>query len=295
MTWSELTREFAAYTALALAIGIAIYVLGSFVIMRAHTERRSWTKALRAALHETFWVVLTQPLLPLWYVVGRRMSPGRGGNVPVIFVHGYFQNRVDFLGFARAVGKAHDAPLYGINYPWTDLVPRNAARLARFVERVCAETGAKQVDLVCHSLGGLVALEYIDEGGAARVRRCVTIASPHAGVTWKGPVLGTIGLGQQVRHGCAFLRDRAGRKIGIPCLSIYSTHDNVVHPPATSALTARGGADLMLEGLGHLTLLFTPRVHGEVIAFLKAPSVASAPPAALTSDAPPAPEQLAAS
>src|SRR4051812_37751578 len=161
MSWSELMREVAGYGSLALAVGIAVYVLGSFFIMRAHTDPRPWGMALRAALRETFWVVLTQPLLPLWYLVGRRMGNRNGGGIPVIFVHGYFQNRVDFLGFARAFAKAHDAPLYGINYPWTDLVPRNAKRLARFIEAVCNETGAPQVDLVCHSLGGLVALEYI--------------------------------------------------------------------------------------------------------------------------------------
>jgi pimeloyl-ACP methyl ester carboxylesterase len=192
--------------------------------------------------------------------------------VPVVFVHGYFQNRVDFVGLARALSKGHDAPLFGFNYPWTDLVPNNAKRLARFIEEVCAETGASQVDLVCHSLGGIVALEYIHEGGDARVRRCVTVASPHAGVAWRGPVIGTVGLGQQVRSGCAFLRDRAGRKIAIPCLSIYSTHDNVVHPPTTSALAARGGVDLVIDGVGHLSLLFTPSVYETIASFLRSPS-----------------------
>ena len=69
---------------------------------------------------------------------------------------------------------------------------REAGVTARFVEAVCAETGAAQVDLVCHSLGGVVALEYIHDAGAKRVRRCVTVASPHAGVAWKGPILGTV-------------------------------------------------------------------------------------------------------
>jgi triacylglycerol lipase len=273
----------AAYASLALAIGIAIYVLGSFLVMRPHTDPRPWRESLRAALRETFWVILTQPLLPLWYVIGRRMGGKRGNAnaVPVVFVHGYFQNRVDFLGLARALARAHEAPLFAINYPWTDLVPNNAKRLARFVERVCEETGAAQVDLVCHSLGGVVALEYIYEMnagemnagdvGGARVRRCVTVASPHAGVAWKGPVIGTVGT--QVRNGCAFLVDRAGRKINVPCLSIYSTHDNIVHPPATSALAARGGFDLVVDGIGHLSLLFTPKVHDQIVSFLRAAKV----------------------
>src|SRR4051812_32208095 len=140
MSYTSITEAVVVWSALALAIGIFGYVVGSFFIMRPHTDPRPFRHALRAALRETFWVILTQPLLPLWYVVGYRMGRGTSGETPVIFVHGYFQNRVDFLGLARALAREHDAPLFGFNYPWTDLVPNNAQRLARFVEQVCAET-----------------------------------------------------------------------------------------------------------------------------------------------------------
>ena len=59
--------------------------------------------ALRAMAHEAFWVVLTQPLLPLFYVVGRRMG-GAPDGVPILLIHGYTQNRVNFLRIARALG-----------------------------------------------------------------------------------------------------------------------------------------------------------------------------------------------
>src|SRR4051812_10945321 len=103
MSYTSFTEAVAAWSALALAIGIFGYVVGSFFIMRPHTDPRPFRHALRAALRETFWVILTQPLLPLWYFVGyrmggRRMGRGLSGETPVIFVHGYFQNRVDFLG-----------------------------------------------------------------------------------------------------------------------------------------------------------------------------------------------------
>jgi pimeloyl-ACP methyl ester carboxylesterase len=270
--------SFVVFGALALGIGIFVYVVASFALMRAHVEARPFRHELRAALEETYWATLTQPLLPLWYLFGRRMGGHDGGDgkvVPVIFVHGYFQNRVGFLGLARTLSRRHGAPLYGFNYPWTDEVPRNAARLDRFIEEVCKERGCDKVDLVCHSLGGVVALEYMHEHmqrtGGARVRRCVTVASPHAGVAYKGPIIGSIR--SQLRRGCAFFQDRAGRRIGVPCLSIYSTHDNVVHPPMTSALNANGGRDLVIEGKAHLSLLFTPRVHDEIVGFLSAESV----------------------
>ena len=252
----------------ATAVGVLLYLTVSFFLMRAHVEPRSARATLRELVRETFWVVLTQPLVPLYYVRGHAMGGDGPGDV-IVFVHGYFQNRANFLGLARGIRNAHVGPMYGFNYPWLSRVEKNAERLAAFVEKVCAASGREHVALVAHSLGGLVALEYMQsEAGARRVRKCVTIASPHAGIPWKGPILGWVG--DQMRSGSAWLSDRAGRKIEVPTLSIYSTHDNMVHPPATSQLATRGGRDLAVEGLGHLAILFDPKVVGAVVEFLRA-------------------------
>jgi triacylglycerol lipase len=191
-------------------------------------------------------------------------------------VHGYTQNRANFLGIARALEAAKIAPLFGFNYPWTARVEGNARRLAQFVERVARETGRPHVSLVAHSMGGLVCLEYMHTTeGAARVRKCVTIASPHAGIAWRGPVIGASGA--QLRAAGEYLRDRKGRKIVVPTLSIYSTHANLVHPPATSALAARGGFDHAVGELGHLSILFDAAVASEVVRFLAAGAAEYAP------------------
>lgn len=183
------------------------------------------------------------------------------------------QNRVDFLLLARACSKAGLGPVYGFNYPWFATVHGNAARLARFCDAVLRETGAGHVNLVAHSLGGLVAMEYLHDAGAGRVRRLVTIASPHAGIAWRGPIVGA--CGPQLREGCDFLVQRASRSVPVPCLSVYSTHDNVVHPPATSMLAGRGARDQAVEHLGHLAILFDPHVADIVVEFLAAPDSAT--------------------
>ena len=45
-------------------------------------------------MRELYYVLITQPLIPLFFFIGRKFSDG--DNVPVVFVHGYFQNRADF-------------------------------------------------------------------------------------------------------------------------------------------------------------------------------------------------------
>jgi pimeloyl-ACP methyl ester carboxylesterase len=266
-------------SATLFVLGVIAYVAGSFFLMRAHTAPRPWGAALREAARETFWTLLIQPLVPLGYLLGRRL--GRGSGRPVVFVHGYTQNRVNFIGLARALGRAGLGPSFGFNYPWHLAIDESARRLGGFIERVCAETKSAAVDVVAHSMGGLVALEHLHLATPSRVRKLVTIAGPHGGVSWRGPVFGRSGA--SMRRGCEFIVDRAGRQIAVPVLSIYSTHDNIVYPPSTSSLTTRGGKDAMVSAAGHLAILFDPQVAREVITFLKDPDIqpiveASSPP-----------------
>lgn len=289
-----------AVVAMAFGIGIAVYVLGSFALTGAHTRRRSFVVSFRELLREALLAAVTQPFLPLFYVVGRRMDPllsprrtrpaphaPTASPVPVVFVHGYMQNRVGFIGLARALAKRGFGPLFGFNYDWLGTLDASAERLGRFVDAVCAETGAEHVDLVCHSMGGLVALEMMRQRSQAtpsapsalRVRRCVTIASPHAGVMWKGPIFGA--GGRSLRRGSSFFEVHASVNVCVPCLSVYSTHDNVVHPKETSSLAKRGGQDVEVEGLAHLAILFSPAVAEHVARFLGA----SDPPPACAREA----------
>jgi len=242
-----------------LLIPALIYLFGSFFLMAAHVEPRRGQSHAAAMLRELYYVLITQPLIPFYFFIGRRMGGGDG--IPVVFVHGYFQNRADFWWMAKQFRKASKGPLYGFNYPWFDTVEKNTPRLARFVDRVCAETGSEKVTLVAHSLGGLVCLEYSHSPlGENRVAHCITVGTPHAGVKWRGPILGKV---------AADLRDGGPERVLVtPTLSVYSTHDNIVHPPATSALSARGGNDAPVDGLGHLSLLYSPDVVRVLLEFI---------------------------
>lgn len=243
------------------------YTFFSYAIAHRFVEPRPFRSLVSHATREATLSLFVQPLLPLFFFVGRRMG-GRKQGQPIVFVHGYFQNRVDFLYLARVLSKAGLGPLYGVNYWSFGRIERSAATLARFVERVCEEQGASSVDLVCHSLGGLVAAEFA-RTHPARVRRCVTIASPHGGIAWPGPVLGPSGA--QMRRKGKYLAERADLPWEVPLLSIYSTHDNVVYPAATSAREHVGGQDLVIDGPGHFAILFHPETAEATRAFLGEP------------------------
>ncbi len=245
---------------LILVFGAGVYLIVSFALMARHVPRRSLHLTFTEMLREALWVTLTQPLLPFYYLAGRRMA--RGDGVPIVFVHGYFQNRVGFIYLARALKKRALGPMYGFNYLWLRDVPTLATQLGRFIESVAEETGAEKVDVVCHSMGGLVAAEYLARGGGlARVRRWVTIATPHRGIVYRGPILGRAKGTLRSGHGLETLPE-------VPLLSVYSTHDNVVHPMTTSQLDGPLAENLEVGAVGHLAILFSPETAAATAKFL---------------------------
>jgi pimeloyl-ACP methyl ester carboxylesterase len=247
-----------------------LYVVVSFGLLWREVPPPAFGSRLRIMSRELVLAALVQPLLPLFYLVGRRMGGGAGQ--PVVLVHGYFQNRADFLGIVRVFRQKGLGPLFGFNYPWTDTTANNVARLALFVEKVCTETGHEKVDLVAHSMGGLICLEYVAEDRyTSRVRRCITIATPHAGVRWSGPLLGA--PSREIRATSPFLIERKTRLVGVPCLSIFSPADNIVFPATTSALATRGGTDKEARASGHFSILFDAEVIEDAATFLQKPDV----------------------
>src|SRR5262249_34888300 len=155
---------------------------------------------------------------------------------PIVLVHGVLVNDGMWYWVRRELSRRGMRAVYTINYgpPYAD-IERFAAQLAAKVDAVCAATGAASVVLVGHSMGGLVARAYVRRFGAARVSRIVTIGTPHHGSTlawtWPGRCLA------QMRPGNAWLldlnRDESNPR-PIPIVSIWSRHDSMVAPQASS-------------------------------------------------------------
>ena len=136
-------------------------------------------------------------------------------HVPVVFLHG--NNDTPFATACNPLyGKIHDfaesflargyspSELWGLGYQGDqcDLLASptnrsgeahstiaNIPDLRRFVHAVLAFTGARQVDIVGHSLGGTLARAWMQEDRSWNlVRRLVTVASPHHGIVDCGPL-----------------------------------------------------------------------------------------------------------
>ncbi len=195
-----------------------------------------------------------------WWMGGDRLPPG-GARPPVLLIHGYGCSRAAWWWLRRRL-EAAGWSVATINLePIYTSIENYVEPVARRIDEVLAATGGERLILVGHSMGGLVARAYLRRHGAARVARLVTLGTPHA-----GSELARLGLGENARQmspGSAWIEALAREKPPVDSLTIFSRHDNYVMPQAN--LEWPGAQRRTIDGLGHLAMLFSPRVAAALV------------------------------
>ncbi len=180
---------------------------------------------------------------------------------PIVFVHGIngslanFAVMIDSLaahGWPKSslVARTLPDPAWGCNAD-------NAKTIASWVAELMKQTGASQVDLVVHSMGGLSSRHFMKHlGGAALVRTYVSFGSMHHGL---GPSCFSpldICVWKELCQSGPFVADLdAPPATPGPArwVSIFSTDDGTV-PVATSKLVAAPGVvveNVQFAGIPH--------------------------------------------
>src|SRR5712671_2285681 len=174
--------------------------------------------------------------LPLGRLLPReRFDPAAPHPTPVVLVHGFLGDPSNFLVLRSFLSSYGVRSFASFSYPPRLDHQRLAPRLGQMIARVCRETGSPRVDVVGHSLGGLVARYLVELGDGSRVRRLVTLGSPY------------------------YSERRPARE-----LAIFATDDPLVPPPADGR-----GRVVVVEDCGHLNLLQHPAVLHAVARFLR--------------------------
>ena len=114
--------------------------------------------------------------------------PSAAHPYPVLLVPGTFENMAKNWATMSPALKSQGYCVFALNYGATNGVDAtgpvadSARQLAPFVEKVLASTGARKVDLVGHSQGGMMPRYYLGFlGGADKVNHLVGIAPSNHG------------------------------------------------------------------------------------------------------------------
>lgn len=223
------------------------------------TGETTWPRLLRMFCAELYATLVSSS----WHMPFCRLGAVpeiRGGGIPVLLVHGYVCNSGYWQPMARAFRSA------GIRFSAVDLEPvlgdidGYQSCIGQAVAVLRAATGATQVVIVAHSMGGLAARAWLCQDGWQQTAALITLGTPH-----QGTALARLGIGRNAVQMCR-IDDPAGA-VGNPWLaqlnatpheprerivSVYSTYDNIVVPAASGVLA--GARNIAFACIGHVAI-----------------------------------------
>ncbi|GHU53517.1 hypothetical protein FACS1894132_05880 [Clostridia bacterium] len=74
-----------------------------------------------------------------------------------------------------------DRQIYFFSYDWRQSNEISASDLSTFINQIAAISPSDKVDLVCHSMGGIVASVYFENNGDAKLDKIITGGTPYEG------------------------------------------------------------------------------------------------------------------
>jgi pimeloyl-ACP methyl ester carboxylesterase len=270
----------AAGFGLATFLGVRLFlVLMTFGLMLADSSvvpeqlRIGPIHALRMVFEEYAALILLfsaiQPFEFFW-LGPDRLGKSAAGRPPLLLIHGYQCNRGFWFWLRpRLEAAGWTVATHSMEPTWTE-IDNYAGGIARRIDEVLAATGAAQVILIGHSMGGLACRVYLRAHGKGKVARMITLGSVHHGTR-----LARLGIGpnaRQMRIGNPWLL-ALGATAAVPVpqgsVSIYSCHDNYVYPQETGS-RLEGATNVAIGGVGHLGMAFSPYVLGKLLEALEA-------------------------
>ncbi|MFE3636674.1 esterase/lipase family protein [Streptomyces sp. NPDC059168] len=195
---------------------------------------------------------------------GTTRLPDRHGP-PVVLLHGFIDNRSVFVLLRRSLARSGRQRVESLNYsPLTCDIRIAAELLGRHVEEICERTGSTRVDIVGHSLGGLIARYYTQcLGGDVRVRTLVTLGTPHSG-TRAMPLASAHPIVRQMRPGSEVIEELTRPAPGCRTrfVSFWSDLDSVMAPLESACIDHPDleVRNVRVTGIGHLALPVHPAV-----------------------------------
>ena len=224
----------------------------------------------------------------LRYYVGdvseRRDDFGEKGGESVLLIQGFFQTRQAMATLEerlradgyRVVSFHMGGLLNNFN---TRSIPTLAKMIDSKVRRLLERTGNRDLHIIGHSMGGLIARYLVQElDGSDYARTVITLGSPHhgTGTAALGAGLGLLLVSRalwQLFPASPFVQElKRGSFPGhVRLVSVYSKHD-LVCMWERSVLTPGDGEDVRnvaVTRLGHMALVEDAHVYGLILRELK--------------------------
>jgi pimeloyl-ACP methyl ester carboxylesterase len=204
------------------------------------------------------------------------MRPFQGGNqtgTPILLIHGYLWDWTCWVYFKWRFDREGLGPVYTINLKDVSAsIYDYAEQVGKLAKKIEQETGKRELILIGHSMGGLVACSYAFQvAPKGKVKMVITIGSPLGGTLMAR--LGFIGKSAKEMLPDSDLVKQVHLSIEkrpeIPIYQAMSYTDELVIPAISAYVDARSDRHYAVGDIGHMTLLFSSRIADRIICWLK--------------------------
>ncbi len=238
---------------------------------------RSVASAYRAVDPDLRRQALQAPLVGLMALAPRARRPQHARTDrrnPIIFVHGLGGHPTNFAAMQRYVAFAGGPATHSFDLRAATSLPEMADDLAELIAELSAATPSDKVDVVTHSMGGIIARLALDDVTIRRrVGTLVTLATPHRG-TYLARLAATPRTLDLRPHSdiCARLdRQDFWSDADAPRLvALWSRSDATILPPESAAWSA--ATCYHMDDFTHLSYLLSPASWRRVFELLDAPA-----------------------
>jgi triacylglycerol lipase len=180
-------------------------------------------------------------------------------HTPIVFVHGFLENGSMWSTMKTSLKQSgyQDKDLWAFDYDSNLSNVTTGTLLASYVTNVLAQTGATQVDIVNHSMGGLNSRQYVKfNGGAAKVRNWVSLAGANQGTAISFLCVAITVSCREMIPGSAFLSTLNAAPLltaGPKYYTFWSMNDGVIIPASNTTLA--GATNTMVSPwVFHMTI-----------------------------------------
>lgn len=209
---------------------------------------------LKLMLPEIVFNCITVLLILPGMISSKHLKLNRG-EIPTILLHGLFDNQGSWIWFKYQLQKAGVKNIVTLNLSSWHNEEVLTELLAKKIDEIRLQIGVNKVNLVGHSMGGIIARNYVQlRGGAEKIDKIVCLGSPHQGS--KLACFSFAPLGKVLIPGSDFLTrlNKAPVPAAISMTNIYTNKDNMVQPNRSNHL--HWGTAIELDDMGHTSLIY---------------------------------------
>jgi predicted alpha/beta hydrolase family esterase len=274
---STLSRSAIAVWVIVELYGVAlVLVIAPLALGRAmapgELSRRRMGHLLLAVFSDAlaFEMAMGRMACEPWRAPPELAAAGSPAPRPLLLVHGFACSGAVWRPLLARLRAAGIGPARAVSLePLFAGMETYATGLLSELEKLHSSSGGGGVTIVAHSMGALVARAALRRARPGLIGRIITIGAPHHGTALACRF--SCPGARQMRPESPWLEKLNASQEGrltVSVTTVYSLDDNYVSPPCSARF--RGAHAVELQGIGHLGLLTSKRVHEHLISELLA-------------------------